>query len=729
MPPTDLNFTMKLFRHYQLGDISLNYWLSPNQEVAMSILPHHKKDHVVSKREDIHDDPTIIPLRETFGSDFPADVFDPMVQLKVRGDVDAGSFSAGTTMRNSPSSYGLKWKGQEEIQEGQATVIITTLEDERGLQARHIVRHDSPQAPYLRVKTELTNHGDHELTIDMLSSFSLTDISPFQSDQADETYFAHRYQSFWSAEGRHWRQSIEELGLERSWCGHAVKNLRFGQTGSMPVKEFFPFLAIEDSKAGVFWGARISAPGSWQCELSRRGDGLNMSGGLADRERGHWSKKLAVSEVFCSPEATLSTCEGSLEQLMDQMLDAQAFFNPSLPSSETELPIIFNEWCTSWGQPSEENMLKLAHALQGSKVKYLVMDDGWFNDKAGCQQGIGDWNVAHSIYPSGFGNMCLRLRELGFIPGIWYEFESVTAGSDIYHQTEHLLSCDGHVLQKGARRFLDFRDPWVHDYLHEKVIKNIKDHHIGYLKIDYNDTIGLGCDGAESLGEGLREHLEGVQAFMRRLREELPELVIEICSSGGHRLEPSFMELGSMGGFSDSHEGLDIPIIAFNTATHIQARHNQVWAVLRKHDDEARLRYSLAATFAGRMCLSGDIHDLNHEQMTIVNEAQDFYQKAHDIISSGVNRRELVGVKAYLKPKGYQIVVRYSKDAQRAMIVAHSFSQSPKEIRCYLEGNWSICSSFSSQHISHQIQGSEYICREHGDSQGWVLLLVREPTA
>ena len=41
--------------------------------------------------------------------------------------------------------------------------------------------------------------------------------------------------------------------LERSWTGHAPRVCRFGQRGSMPVRDWFPFAAIEDRKAGVTW--------------------------------------------------------------------------------------------------------------------------------------------------------------------------------------------------------------------------------------------------------------------------------------------------------------------------------------------------------------------------------------------------------------------------------------------------------------------------------------------
>lgn len=93
------------------------------------------------------------------------------------------------------------------------------------------------------------------------------------------------------------------------------------------------------------------------------------------------------------------------------------------------------------------------------------------------------------------------------------------------------------------------------------MIHLLRDNGFGYLKVDYNAIIGFGVDGAESAGEGLRQYLKGMQKFFRKLRKELPDPVIENCSSGGRRLEPSMMGLCAMGSFSDAHETREIPII------------------------------------------------------------------------------------------------------------------------------------------------------------------------
>ena len=194
---------------------------------------------------------------------------------------------------------------------------------------------------------------------------------------------------------------------------------------------------------------------------------------------------------------------------------------------------------------------------------------------------------------------------------------------------------------------------------------------MGYLKVDYNNTIGVGCDGAESLGEGLRQTVEASRSFFRRLADEIPGLVIENCSSGGHRLEPSMMELASMASFSDAHECRSIPIIAANLHRLIRSEQSQIWAVIRAADDVHRIRCSMCAGFLGRICLSGDIDNISDEQMNEISGALDFYGRVKDIIRSGFTSVIRCTSVSCEQPEGYQAVLR--KYGNRAILVVHTF--------------------------------------------------------
>ena len=114
---------------------------------------------------------------------------------------------------------------------------------------------------------------------------------------------------------------------------------------------------------------------------------------------------------------------------------------------------------------------------------------------------MGDWNVAKDLFPNGMKPVVEMINQAGMEAGIWFELETVGKDSNMVDDTPHLLTRDGKVVISGTRRFWDMRQTWVEDYLTEKVIDFLNDNGFKYIKIDYNDTIGMGCDGAESYGE------------------------------------------------------------------------------------------------------------------------------------------------------------------------------------------------------------------------------------
>jgi alpha-galactosidase len=616
---------------------------------------------------------------------------DSLVQLKCMEDIYGGSFSQGRTMRSGHSTAVLEFIGQKVQKKNGGTSVVTTLKHPSGLRCEHQLSWQG-NVPVFFSRVSVRNAGKKPVTLEMLSSFSLGGMTPYAHDDAPNRLLVHRYRSTWSAEGRLDTQGIEDLQLERSWIGHGIACERFGQVGSMPVRGFFPFVALEDKEAGVLWGAQLACPGSWQMEVFRRDDFVAISGGQADRELGHWFKTLKPGETYDTPVATIACIKGDIDQLAQLLSSAQQGPLANLPKIENELPIVVNEWCTSWGNPTQENLLALAKRLQGTPAKYLVIDDGWAERPGGGIQQNGDWIINRKTFPDGLAATCQAIREHGLIPGIWFEFEVCNPGSKAFDLTDHHLHRDGSVLQVGSRRFWDFRDSFTSDYLTKKVIHLLRDNGFGYLKVDYNDTIGFGVDGAESPGEGLRQHLEGLQKFFRKLREEVPDLVIENCSSGGHRLEPLMMGLCAMGSFSDAHETREIPIIAANLQRLILPRQSQVWAVLRKMDTAQRFAYSLAATFLGRMCLSGEVHDLSPAQWKLSVSAMELYRRVYPIIRDGHSTFHGETGKSWRHPQGWQAVLRTAKDGKRALLVAHTFGKPfPKSIEIPLnKSDWQI---------------------------------------
>ena len=281
---------------------------------------------------------------------------------------------------------------------------------------------------------------------------------------------------------------------------------------------------------------------------------------------GQWWKRVAPGESFLTPTAILSVCNGGgVDRISQRLTLSGSRILENAPESEQSLPIIFNEYCTTWGCPSHENISEILKVIKDKGISYFVIDCGWYKEEGiPWDIAMGDYQVSGELFPEGLEKTTEAIREAGMKLGIWFEIENVGSASKAYQLEEHLLKRDGKVLTTTMRRFWDLRDPWVKDYLSDRVIGLLKKYRFDYMKIDYNDTIGLGCDGAESIGEGLRRNLEESYDFLEKVKAEVPGIILENCASGGHRLEPLMMRACSMASFSDAHECPEIPIIAAN---------------------------------------------------------------------------------------------------------------------------------------------------------------------
>lgn len=653
-------------KDYTLGDMNLRYTIDDSGVTGFSMYPVD----CPLPEEDL---PKL--LKET----------DPLVQVKITGDMYRGCYAPGITMRNGETAMSLKYKEQDVREENGGIVIDTFLEDARGYSAIHRVCWKCGD-PFVTVTCTYENHSEEAIMMEMLSSFSLTGISPYLEGDCSGGVMVHRLQSRWSEEGRLLSQSIEELQLETSWNYDSVRCERFGQVGSMPVNHYFPFLAVEDTKKGVFWGAQLAHPASWQMEIYRLDDNIAISGGLADREFGHWMKKLNPGEAFTTPVAILSTAHtDSIDIFTNRLLQYGVQFADAAPESEQSLPIIFNEYCTTWGCPSHENITGIVNAIKGKGFEYFVIDCGWYKaDGVPWDISMGDYVPSKTLFPEGLEKTTEMIREAGMKAGIWFEIENIGHAADAFHLTEHHLKLDGKVLTTRRRRFWDMSDPWVQDYLEEKVIGTLNKYGFEYMKIDYNDTIGMGCDGKESIGEGLRVNMQETMNFLEKVKREVPGIILENCASGGHRLEPGFMGATSMASFSDAHECVEIPIIAANLHRAILPRQSQIWAVIRETDSLKRIAYSVANTFLGRMCISGDVTNLTAEQWDVIERGMAFYKKIAPIIKDGQTYQMSPQIERIRYPEGWQGIVRVGTNGE-AYVLIHTFGgEYPEEIKVKL---------------------------------------------
>jgi alpha-galactosidase len=709
--------TMMKEQRLTLGDMQMTWTVTEDGQVSSLLIPSAMASALEIPRScvaDCEDAPYVpwkdIPLREPHC----------VVQVCRAGDAMQDN-CGGLTLQWSSTTKALRFRDLEIDERQDRTSACLCLETDDGLRVKQMLDYRAQEDAF-RLWTEVENLADHSQAIDHVSAALLSGISPFATDDAPGDLVLHRFRSGWSSEARHLEQPLESLELERAWTPHGMRVERFGQAGSKPSQLWMPWVGIEHRSQGVVWALHYEAVASWQAEVLRRDDAVSISIGEGDRLFANCQVSLAPGETLSTPAAWVTACAGDVQDACARLVSSQ---RPQRPApEEKDLPIVFNEWCTTWGEPSHDNMVAIAERLQGTPCRYQVIDSGWFRPESGGMWSTsqGDWIPNAELFPQGLRATCEAIRERGLIPGLWFEFEVVGVEARVFNQAQRFLHRDGLPIRDGARRLLDLRQEENCRYLRERMFNLIRDCGIGYIKVDYNCNIGSDVDGPHSPGANLAEHMQQVVGIFKELKESFPNLVIENCASGGQRLTPAYGAISDMHSFSDAHTCPDIPVIAANVLSVIPAAQSQIWAVLNADASLQRLSYSLAATFLGRMCLSGDIHHLGEDAWRFVREGMAFYRKVWPVIKDGRSRRVGEWCANMRRLRGWQAVVRRATSGE-TLVVVHCFGNPPDTLAIPIPSGLEVMETFGHAIPECRIEGGQLQFRAVKEWTGWVVCL------
>lgn len=640
-----------------------------------------------------------------------------MVQLALRGDGLDGDYTPGHTYRNAESARLLRLCGQQMREWDGGREIVSVLEDGRGIRAVHRVAQTAG-SPVLEMSVEIENNTSDDIVIENLASFTLDALSPFARGNDADRIYLHKIRSDWSSEGRLVSDPLSVLQLEDTWTYTGTRLEKIAQVGSLPARRYFPFMAVEDKRYGVVWAALLQEPASWQLEAAHTNGWLSLSGGIADYTTGHFAKRLKPGQSFRTQPAFVTAVKGDLDCACARLVERQAAGKIFLPQ-EAGLPVLYNEYCTSWGNPSMQSIGRLVPCSRALGAEYFVMDTGWYKKQESKWQKVGDWIPCPTRFPQGLRAVSDTVTRQGMRAGIWFEFEGISQGAENYLRLQSLLlTRHGSVIRCGDHSFLDFRKEESLTFLRDTVVRTIEQGNFGYIKIDYNESIGVGCDGGDSLGDGLRAHIACVQAFFVELKRRFPDLVIELCASGGLRSTPAWLQVADMVSFSDAHETDAGAIVAANLHRLVPPRMLQIWSCVNAAQTPAQTVFSLAKSFLGRMCLSGDILELSDAQQALVRRAVRFYRACVPLIRDGETRQLKNTFKSYARPRGVLAVLR--TDREYAMLALFSFGQK-KSVRieskslcdyrlvdCFSETDAQVTLDAGSATFAHPIDGCSH---------------------
>lgn len=443
------------------------------------------------------------------------------------------------TVQFAPGDQRVRWAYQSWTQPDAETFMLTLQAENVPLQSE--LRYSADEATgLLRCATTLRHTGGPALDLSHAGSFAVLLPAAIES----VTYLS----GHWGAETQ-----VQQTPLGRA---PLLFESRAGKTGF----EVAPYLALH--APDVTYLCQLLWSGNWQLHVYRPvGGQVVLSGGLNGWGFRH---RLKAQESLTLPAVLLGCVTGDLNAATQRLHD---YRRRQRPNPERLLPVHFNSWYPYQGEPPVAKMQEFAIAAADLGCETFVLDAGWYtteieNPNESWWPRTGDWIVNRRNFPNGLEELSRTCQAHGIGFGIWFEPEAIGASAWVRREhPEWLHWVGGEEPEAGQRAILHLGVPAARAFISERILSILCATNAVWLKWDFNTDLRQG-GWAQSLPAVLTDqdplvaHYRGLYELQDELRTALPDLVLEMCSSGGGRFDGAVMSHAHTYWISDQTQAL-----------------------------------------------------------------------------------------------------------------------------------------------------------------------------
>ena len=214
--------------------------------------------------------------------------------------------------------------------------------------------------------------------------------------------------------------------------------------------------------------------------------------------------------------------------------------------------VLLNSWEGVHFDISETSMVDMTRDFAALGGEMFVVDDGWFGDKFPRNDGttsLGDWMIAPSKLPNGIRPLIDMAHNNGMKFGIWIEPEMVNVPSELYEKhPDWVLRHPDFEPTYGRGKtqlLLDLTNPAVQEHVF-KVVDDLLTAYPDIYYIKWDNNMSMHNAYSQYLPTELQSNLYvdftlALEKILKRIRAKYPDVVIQLCASGGGRLNYGFM--------------------------------------------------------------------------------------------------------------------------------------------------------------------------------------------
>ena len=292
-----------------------------------------------------------------------------------------------------------------------------------------------------------------------------------------------------------------------------------------------------ETTGNVYFGAlRMTGNFSGAVEQTQYGETLVQMG--INTHDFTWDLK--PGESFASPEIL---CGYSADGFQTMSHNLHQFANDFL-LREGLRPVLYNSWEATGFDVTVQEQKKLAAKAKELGAELFVVDDGWFGQRHGIDNGLGDWYVNKEKFPNGIDELIDEVKAQGLLFGIWVEPEMVNPKAELYAKhPDWIYHFDTRESDTSREQYvLDLTKNEVKAFVLEMLDNLLSNHEIDYIKWDANRPISQ-----TNLKKDLwYKHIQALYDIVKETKKKHPAVLFEACASGGGRID-----YGILGIFDD----------------------------------------------------------------------------------------------------------------------------------------------------------------------------------
>ena len=299
-------------------------------------------------------------------------------------------------------------------------------------------------------------------------------------------------------------------------------------------------------------------------------------------------------------------------------------------------PVLYNSWEATEFKVSCDEQIKLAEKAKEIGAELFVVDDGWFGERHGIDNGLGDWYVNKDKFPEGLDPLIKKVKEMDMMFGIWVEPEMVNPLSQLYKDhPEWIYHFETRESDTSRGQYvLNVTKKEVKEFIYNMLDNLLSTYDIDYIKWDANRPISQTAVEKDIW----YKHIEAVYDIVKELKVKHPNVLFEACASGGGRIDYGILGIFDDFWTSDNTDAYDRLFIQDTYSYIYPIKAMRAWVTdcpnfLSRRVIPMKFRYHSA--MMGTLGIGCNILKFNADEVKLSQELIKEYKEIRHIIQEG----------------------------------------------------------------------------------------------